>query len=74
MFMMLASLKVERKYSIDNFLVVCVFSEVSLKDINSLPPEYEVEFLIDLVCGTRPISMASCRISVCALSELKKQL
>ena len=36
-----------------------VFSE----EVNELPPEREVEFSIDLVPGTRPISMAPYRMS-----------
>jgi len=37
-------------------------------------PEREVEFLIDLVPGTKPVSMAPYRMSASELAELKKQL
>ena len=41
-------------------------------DINDLPPEREVEFSIDLVSGTSPVSMAPYRMSTSELGELKK--
>jgi len=43
-------------------------------DITDLPPEREVEFAIDLVSGTSPISIAPYRMSASELGELKKQL
>ncbi|MCI63111.1 cellular nucleic acid-binding protein, partial [Trifolium medium] len=42
--------------------------------ISDVPPEREVEFTIDLVPGTSPISMAPYRKSASELNELKKQL
>lgn len=50
------------------------FPEVFLDDINDLPPEREVEFNIDLIPGTRLISMAPYRISPAKIAKLKKQL
>lgn len=44
------------------------------EDITDLPPEREVEFSIDLVSGTRPLSMTPYRMSPEELDELKKQL
>ncbi|MCI32734.1 RNA-directed DNA polymerase (Reverse transcriptase), partial [Trifolium medium] len=43
-------------------------------DVSDVPPEREVEFTIDLVPGTSPISMAPYRMSASELKELKKQL
>ncbi|GAU51762.1 hypothetical protein TSUD_415510 [Trifolium subterraneum] len=42
--------------------------------INSLPPEREIEFSIDLVPGSQPISVAPYRMSPLELRELKSQL
>ncbi|RHN78856.1 putative nucleotidyltransferase, Ribonuclease H [Medicago truncatula] len=42
--------------------------------IPDVPPEREVEFSIDLVPGTKLVSMAPYRMSASELSELKKQL
>jgi len=39
-----------------------------------VPPEREVEFSIDLVPGTKPVSIAPYRMSASELAELKKQL
>jgi hypothetical protein len=39
-----------------------------------MPPEREVEFVIDLLPGTAPISKRPDRMSVEELQELKKQL
>ena len=50
------------------------FPEVFPDDITDLPPEREVEFAINLVPGTSPISIALYRMSASELGELKKQL
>jgi hypothetical protein len=39
-----------------------------------MPPDREVEFVIDLLLGTAPISKRPYRMSVEELKELKKQL
>ncbi|MCI55755.1 RNA-directed DNA polymerase (Reverse transcriptase), partial [Trifolium medium] len=54
--------------------VVCEFPDVFPEDVSDVPPEREVEFTIDLVSGTSPISMAPYWMSASELNELKKQL
>ncbi|MCI57297.1 cellular nucleic acid-binding protein [Trifolium medium] len=54
--------------------VVCEFLDVFPEDVSDVPPEREVEFTIDLVPGTSPISMAPYQMSASELNELKKQL
>ncbi|XP_058753085.1 uncharacterized protein LOC131626271 [Vicia villosa] len=71
MFAVFASPSVEGKTSIEEIPVVNEFLEVFPGDITELPPKREVEFSIDLVPGTRPISMAPYRMSASELSELK---
>lgn len=73
-FVMFASLKADSKAKINEFSMVCHFLEVFLDDINDLPPEREVDFNIDLIPGTGPVSMAPYRMSPAELAELKKQL
>ncbi|XP_058756482.1 uncharacterized protein LOC131629719 [Vicia villosa] len=51
------------KRSILEIPVVCEFSDVFPEDVTSLPPEREVEFSIDLVPGTAPVSIAPYRMS-----------
>ena len=43
-------------------------------DISGLPPDREVEFTIDLIPGTEPISIPPYRMSPIELRELKAQL
>jgi hypothetical protein len=58
----------------DNIRVVRDFADVFLKELPRMPPEREVEFVIDLLPGTAPISKRPYRMSVEELQELKKQL
>ncbi|XP_058750817.1 uncharacterized protein LOC131623828 [Vicia villosa] len=62
------------KLSISQIPVVCEFPEVFPEDVTSLPPEREVEFSIDLVPGTAPVSVAPYRMLPIELKELKGQL
>ena len=55
-------------------LVVNEFPEVFPKEVPGLPPEREIEFLIDLLLGTGPISIAPYRMSPTELAELKSQI
>ena len=54
----MASLSVETQAIIKELQVVCEFLEVFPDEIPDVPPEREVKFAIDLVPGTRPVSMA----------------
>ena len=74
MFSLLAYLSVENQAVIDGLPVVKEFPEVFPDEIPDVPPEREVEFSIDLVPGTKPVSMAPYRMSASELAELKKQL
>ena len=74
MFSLLAFLSVENQAVIDGLPVVKEFPEVFPDEIPDVPPEREVEFSIDLVPGTKPVSMAPYRMSASELAELKKQL
>jgi hypothetical protein len=54
--------------------VVCEFPDVFLEDLPGLPPERDVEFVIELKPGTAPISRRSYRMPPNELAELKIQL
>ncbi|MCI11448.1 RNA-directed DNA polymerase (Reverse transcriptase) [Trifolium medium] len=73
-FAMFASLKLEGGVKMEESPVVCKFPDVFPDDVSDVPPEREVEFTIDMVPGTSPISMAPYRMSASELKELKKQL
>jgi hypothetical protein len=57
-----------------NIRVVREFPDVFPEELPGMPPDREVEFVIDLLVGTAPISKRSNRMSVEELKELKKQL
>jgi hypothetical protein len=59
---------------IQDILVVCEFPVVFPKDLPGLPPERDVEFVIELKPGTTPISRRSYRMPPNELEELKTQL
>ncbi|XP_058774368.1 uncharacterized protein LOC131648646 [Vicia villosa] len=74
MFSLMATLSIENQNIIGELPVVCEFPEVFPDEIPDVPPERGIEFTIDLVPGTRPVSMAPYRMSASELTELKKQL
>jgi hypothetical protein len=54
--------------------VVCEFPDVFLDELLGLPPDRDVEFAIELIPGTPPISRRPYRMPPNELAELKKQL
>src|SRR4051812_37299715 len=73
-FMLFALMDLKEKVVSGELPVVCEFPKVLPEEVNELPREREVEFSIDLVPGTSPMSMAPYRMSPSELAELKKQL
>src|SRR4051812_23598755 len=61
-FMLFASMEVKGRVVSNELPVVREFPEVFPEDVRELPPEREVEFAIELVPGTSPISMAPYRM------------
>jgi hypothetical protein len=55
-------------------LIVCEFSDVLPDELPSLPPDRDVEFAIELIPRTPPISRRPYRMPSNELAELKKQL
>ena len=58
---------------VDEIPVVREFPDVFPYDIAGLPPDREVEFTIDLIPGTEPISIPPYRMAPAELRELKAQ-
>jgi hypothetical protein len=54
--------------------VVSKFPEVFPEELPGMPPERKVEFAIELIPGTAPISKRAYRVSGLELVELKKQI
>ena len=62
------------KGAVDRVLVVCEFLDVFPEELPGLPPDREIEFCIDVVPGTDPISMPPYRMALAELKELNEQL
>ncbi|XP_075473333.1 uncharacterized protein LOC142504340 [Primulina tabacum] len=54
--------------------IVRDYLDVFADDVSGLPPDREVEFVIDIVPGTTPISKAPYRMASTEMKELKSQL
>ena len=59
---------------LEDIRVVCEYSDVFPEDLPGMPPDREVEFVIDVLPGTAPISKRPYRMSSDQLSELKAQI
>ena len=60
--------------SLEHIPVVCEFPDVFPEELPGLPPDREVEFAIELIPGTAPISRRPYRMPPNELAELKNQL
>ncbi|XP_070676338.1 uncharacterized protein [Malus domestica] len=60
--------------SVEDVRVIKYFPDVFPEDLPGLPPDREVEFVIDLLPGTNPISLTPYRKAPAELRELKVQL
>jgi hypothetical protein len=59
---------------LEDIRVVCEYSDVFPEELPGMPPDHDVEFVIDLLPGTAPISKRPYRMSSTQLIELKKQI
>jgi hypothetical protein len=60
--------------SMEDIRVVSEYPDVFPDELPGMPPERDIEFIIDLLPGTAPIAKRPYRMSVDELEELKKQL
>ncbi|KAL5760844.1 hypothetical protein ACOSQ2_019682 [Xanthoceras sorbifolium] len=60
--------------SSSNIPTVCDFPDVFPEELPSLPPIREIEFAIDVIPGTTPVSITPYRMAPAELKELKLQL
>ena len=60
--------------TLDNVLVVCEFLDVFLKDLSDLPPDRELEFGIELLSSSAPVSIPLYMMASTELKKLKTQL
>jgi hypothetical protein len=64
----------QAKKNLEDIPVVCEYPDVFLSDYSGLPPQREVEFGIECVPDTNPISKEPYRMASPELKELKEQL
>ena len=60
--------------SLEGVPVVNEYPDVFPEELLGMPPDRDIEFVIDLVPGTSPIAKRPYRMATSELSELKKQL
>ena len=60
--------------NLENVPVACEFSDVFPNDLSGVPPDRELEFGIEVLPGSTPISIPSYRMAPMELKELKIQL
>jgi hypothetical protein len=68
---MLSQMKVT---ALEEILVVEEYPDVFPEELLGMPPDHDIEFLIELLPETPPISKRPYRMPVNELVELKKQL
>ncbi|XP_050896342.1 uncharacterized protein LOC127103094 [Lathyrus oleraceus] len=73
-FSLVESLKLIENGTLGEFPVVRDFHEMFPNEVSDFLLEREVEFTIDLISGTSPVSMTLYRMSPSELKELKSQL
>jgi hypothetical protein len=60
--------------ALEESLVVQEYPDVFPEELPGMPPGHDIEFLIELLPGTPPISKRPHRMPIYELVELKKQL
>ena len=60
--------------TIEDIRIVNEYPDVFPKELPNMPPERDIEFIIELLPGTAPIAKRPYRMGVNELAELKKQI
>jgi hypothetical protein len=60
--------------TLDQVLVVCEYPDVFPEELPGMPPDRDIEFIIELIPGTAPIAQRAYRMNPQELEELKRQL
>ena len=60
--------------SVEDIRIVCEYPDAFPDDLPGMPPERDIEFIIDLLPSTAPITKRPYRMSVGELEELKARL
>ncbi|XP_071677018.1 uncharacterized protein [Lolium perenne] len=60
--------------TLDQVPIVCEYPDVFHEELPGMPPDRDIEFIIELIPGTAPIAQRPYRMNPQELIELKKQL
>jgi hypothetical protein len=60
--------------ALEDIRVVQEYPDVFQEELPGMPPDHDIEFLIELLSGTPPISKRPSRMPVNEVVELKKQI
>jgi hypothetical protein len=60
--------------TLDQVPVVCEYPDVFPEELPGMPPDRDIEFMIELILGLAPIAQRPYRMNPQELEELKKQL
>ena len=60
--------------SLEDIPIVCEYPDVFPQELPCMPPDRDIEFVIELVLGTGPIAQKPYRMNPTELDELKSQL
>jgi hypothetical protein len=60
--------------TLDQVPVVCEYPDVFPEELPGMPPDRDIEFIIELVPGIAPIAQRAYRMNPQELEELKRQL
>jgi hypothetical protein len=58
-------------HNLEDIPIACEFPDVFPEDLPGTPPDWDVEFIIELQPGTAPISRRPCKMTPKELAELK---
>ncbi|XP_016168424.1 uncharacterized protein LOC107610963 [Arachis ipaensis] len=73
-YMVLAANSLGDEQKLDQIPIVREFPKVFPEDISKFPPQRKIEFVIELVPGTGPMSVVPYRMAPIELAEIKTQL
>jgi hypothetical protein len=60
--------------SLEHIRLVCEYPDIFPEELPGMPPDHDIEFSIELLPGTAPISKRPYRMDVRDFVELKKQI
>ena len=70
----LDNIQLNQAQAVEEIRIVNEFPDVFLEELPGMPPDRDIEFVIELVPGTAPIYKKPYKMDVNQLAELKEQI